>query len=97
MAWETRTRQRYYYRKRREGDRVVSEYVGSGPHADLAADVDALHRRLHRAKDDQWAARRVLDARVDEICDLIHVLADGMLLAANYRTHKGQWRKKRYV
>ncbi len=27
MGWEKRGNKQYYYRKRREGDRVVSEYL----------------------------------------------------------------------
>ena len=30
MAWEERNGKSYYYQKRREGDRVVSEYIGTG-------------------------------------------------------------------
>jgi len=30
MGWEKRGNNLYYYRKKRDGDRIVSEYVGNG-------------------------------------------------------------------
>jgi hypothetical protein len=36
MPWKTRKGSRYYYRSTRDGDRVRTEYVGSGPAAELA-------------------------------------------------------------
>ena len=42
MAWEARGNKSYYYRKRRIGRRVVSEYVGSSETAELIAGMDVL-------------------------------------------------------
>ena len=97
MSWERRAAKRYYYRKYRQGDRVLSEYVGAGQPAELAAALDAAQRQWRQAECDRWASRRALDARIDELCDLTHALACALLLAAGYRTHKGQWRKKRHA
>jgi len=33
MGWEERRGRKYFYRKRRNGGRVVSEYLGAGPDA----------------------------------------------------------------
>jgi len=99
MGWERRGNSRYYYRKRREGDRVVSEYVGSGPLAELASALDDLTREEQSLEREQIQrereAIRAVDMRVEDVCTVIRVLTYGALLAAGYHTHKAQWRKKR--
>ena len=95
MAWEQRANQRYYYRKRRDGPCVVSEYVGTGELAEIAAALDALEREAGQARRRRWAAIRAFDAQVDQACDLVQALARGALLVAGHHLHKGQWRKAR--
>jgi len=95
MAWEQRNSQRYYYRKRRDGRRVVSEYVGSGELAEATAALRALERESRGARRRRWAAICAFDAQVDQACDLVQALAHGALLATGHRLHKGQWRKAR--
>ncbi len=95
MAWEQRNNRRYYYRKRRVGRRVVSEYVGSGELAEMAAALRALERDSRLARRRRWAAIRAFDAQVDRACDLVQALAHGALLVTGHRLHKGQWRKSR--
>ncbi len=95
MAWEQRNNRRYYYRKRRDGSRVVSKYVGSGELAEAAAALCAFEREARRARRRRWAASRALDAPVDQACDLVQALAHGALLATGHHLHKGQWRKAR--
>ena len=95
MAWEQRANKRCYYRKRRDGQCVVSEYIGTGELAEIAAALDALEREAGRARRRQRAAIRAFDAQVDQACDLIQALAHGALLATGHRLHKGQWRKAR--
>ncbi len=91
---------RYYTRSRRVGGRVVREYVGSGPVAQLAARLDAreraereAERRAHRAERDRLEAA---DVAVAELCDLSEALASGaLLLAASTGHDRGEWRKRR--
>ena len=97
MSWERRGNRRYYYRKRREGDRVFSEYVGAGDLAETAATLDALEREFRRAERQRREELRALDAQIDEVCDLIRALTYAALLVSGYHTHKGQWRRKRHV
>jgi hypothetical protein len=96
MGWEQRENKRYYYRKRRQSERVVSEYVGSGALAETAAALDALERELRRVERRRWETIRAFDAQVDQACDLIRALTHGLLLATGHHTHKGQWRKKHH-
>lgn len=99
MGWEDRKDYRYYYRKRRVGDRVVSEYVGTGPLAELVALNDENARLIAEWKrvgiglfrSDYEAAEAAYDAlseAVDERCDLV-------LAALGYRKRKGEWRRCR--
>jgi hypothetical protein len=95
MTWEHRKHSPYYYRKRRCGRKVVSEYVGAGQLAEAASALAAREQQLRCAARQQRAAHRALDAQVDHACDLIHALASAALLLAGHHTHKGQWRQKR--
>ena len=95
MTWQKRGNRRYYYRKRRQGDRVISEYVGAGQLAETEAALDNLERQIRRAQRRRRQEHRALDAQVNQICDLIRILTDSVLLINDYHTHKGQWRKKR--
>jgi len=101
MSWEQRARGgAYYTRSRREGGRVVREYVGCGLAAELvaAADDDA---RLERDADRQARAeRRAADADLDravaEADDAGELMARLALVAAGYsRHHGGEWRRRR--
>jgi len=103
MAWETRNGQRYYYRKRREGGRVVSEYVGAGDLAVAVAyleDASSKQRRalakreaaLFQAERQRW---RGVETLVGELDAAIRTLVREALTAAGYHQHKGQWRKRR--
>ena len=47
MTWENRGNNRYYYRMKRKGDRVVSEYYGNGPFAEMLA-VEDEHERHYQ-------------------------------------------------
>jgi len=101
MAWERRERGGLYYtRSRRESGRVVREYVGTGPVAEIAASSDALEKL--RREEEAAAARSererldALEEPVEELCEAAEVLTSAALLAAGYHRHKrGEWRKRR--
>lgn len=89
----------YYYRKRREGDRVVSEYVGAGSVASLV-EYQEKHDRLRRDAAqlrDKRARARIedLDRQIDELGEAVDLLATADLLAKGYHRHKRQWRRRR--
>ena len=99
MAWERRGNGLYYYRKRRKGKRVVSEYVGAGEHGAAAAARDTL-ARAERERMQQMQIRErerllVLEQAGSEAEEQVRMVTRAWLLAAGYHTHKGQWRRRR--
>ena len=101
MGWEKRERgTRYYTRSRRIGDRVLKEYVGTGPLAELAALQDKAQRLRREEEERAWKREREdlerLDGTAGELCELAELLTRAALLAAGYRQHhRGEWRKPR--
>jgi len=99
MSWETRKgRGRYYTRSRRVGNRIVREYVGCGSAAPIVAELDRQEREKRKRESDRRAAERVLDAAIDaqldQVSELADLLAHGLLLAAGFHNHRGEWRKR---
>jgi hypothetical protein len=97
MGWETRERGgRYYYRKRREGSRVVSEYVGAGVAGRLCSQLDAADRAEAEARRAQSRGEREAEEALDELLDAIgralRTAAACELIAAGCHNHKGEWR-----
>ena len=98
--WETRRGSRYAYRSRREGRRVVKEYLGNGFAAELAVrgdDLDRAERQAERAE--ERAAREPLDAASALLVELgakLDAVVGATLTAAGYHRHKrGEWRRRR--
>ena len=99
MGWEQRKSRFYYYRKRREGGRVVSTYVGTGSFAEACAsrnESERENRRLEREaiRDEHEALDRQAQQVID-VLDQIRALTHTALIASGYHMHKGQWRKRR--
>jgi hypothetical protein len=96
MGWD----RGFYYRVRKVNGRVVREYVGRGPIAELVAQMDALERQQREAERAAWLAKRAeldaLDAGVATLIDLTDLAAAAALRAVGYHNHKGQWRRKRH-
>lgn len=102
MGWETRGGRRYYYRARKVDGRVVKEYLGVGPSAEIAALQDT------RARQDRAAAARVrraeragleaVDGELTDVDDAIEALTRASLILSGYhRHHRDNWRRRRDV
>lgn len=98
MAWEDRPGGRYYYRKKRVGRRVISEYIGAGPLADLVSMQDrhrAAERKEAREEGRPADDNPELDALLAQLAGNVETLTRAYLLATGHHPHKGQWRKTR--
>ena len=98
MAIETRNGRSYYYRKRRIGRRVISEYVSGEPLAGLVAVEDEQERDYRRDRRAKFQAererQRELDAQIDRACATVRAALAAALEVAGFHKHKGQWRKR---
>jgi hypothetical protein len=88
----------YFYRKRWESGRVVSEYLGAGAVAQVLASYDAAERL--EAKRQRAAFRAVAAGAEDRAALLLqaetwlrHMVA-AVLVATGHYQHKRQWRKR---
>lgn len=100
MAWENRGLGRYFYRKKRIGDSVVSEYIGAGHLGELAAEIDAKKRQaaiaVREALREAQARENLTDAQIDELIAAGQDYVQAVLLASGRRLHKrSEWRRKR--
>lgn len=99
MAWEERKGKRYYYHKRREGKRVVNEYVGTGFLAELNSSLtqiekDLVKARRQKVKEEKGMIQEDIQL-LESVQKVISDITTAHLIANGYRTHKGQWRKRR--
>jgi hypothetical protein len=100
MGFEARRNGRsYYYRKKRFGNKVVSQYVGAGEDGVLIAQMETLNRGEADYK--RYCERHVIaemkaeDAKADALGAEVEKLSAAVLNAAGFHCHKGSWRKKR--
>ena len=99
MAWITKSKHQYFYRSRRSGGKVISEYCGAdilGAYAEGLDDRtrDQLYRQRQAERKEQ-AEQDAIDRQVDELGDQVQALVDAVLLATGHHQHKRQWRKQR--
>jgi hypothetical protein len=95
MGLEQRKGNSYYYEKKRVGNRVVSEYVGSGVLALLAqarAEEKAIEREILKHQKDSV---NKLESEIEQVMGWIDSLSSSQLIASGYHQHKGEWRKRR--
>jgi len=99
MAYETRGHKRYYYKKKREGKKVVSIYVGTGPEAEKIAQEDERFREKRKNERQFWQSRIAEIEELDKECESMHKFIGNLINAnfilAGYHKHKGEWRRRR--
>jgi hypothetical protein len=99
MAWETRGNGQYYYRKKRIGNKVYSEYVGAGLLAEASAIIDQRERdnraAARAAELEEQKADLAIDRELNRLGNIIRTINAAALVAGGYHTHKGQWRRQR--
>src|SRR5215467_9268609 len=98
MGWEQRNAQNYYYRKRRVGDKVFSEYVGSGFLGESAAELDEAARQARRQEIEEFRRMksddRARDRHIDDLIASIHIAIGAGLEEIGFHRHKRQWRRR---
>jgi hypothetical protein len=98
MGCEQRKGRTYYYKKKRLGNRVVSEYLGGGTFAILAesrareeATAAAAKRKLIKQKREEIIKTEI---ELDRVLGWIEILSSSELVLYGYHQHKGEWRKR---
>jgi hypothetical protein len=91
---------RYYYRSRREGGHVISEYLGAGAVGAAAARRDEERRAQASAEreGDRVAQEeaRALEAGLRDLARVSdELLAEALTAAGFHRHHRGEWRLRR--
>lgn len=99
MGIETRKGKLYYYKKRREGERVVSEYVGSGEVVQLADRMAALECERKQEQRESLRSQQTsmdrINSMVDSYSEMVDRVVEAHLLALGYHKHNRQWRLRR--
>jgi hypothetical protein len=98
MGWKSIGNGRYYYRARRIGNRVESEYVGSGLYAELRSEADLraqAERKAEQARRRQERAEyNEIERQLDQAEGLTYDLVKAAYLLGGYYQHRRQWRKR---
>jgi hypothetical protein len=99
VGLEQRNGHVYYYKSRRDGEKVRKVYVGAGDFAHVAAQLDEAERLRREEKAAYREAERERLERsaafLQELTEAAEVLTRAHLLASGCHQHKGQWRKQR--
>lgn len=99
MAWEKRRNGSYFYLKRREGDRVVSEYMGTDLLGRLY-EAQIYERRAKKARErirllSVAAELDELEAKLEKLSEAIETCVTAELVAAGCYRHNREWRRRR--
>jgi hypothetical protein len=99
MAWERRGNNFYYYQGVREDRRVRKRYIGRGEVAEVLAHTDETMARDRRARvmgeRAELGEMRSLLESADKMGDVAESLARAEMVAAGYRQHNSEWRRRR--
>lgn len=99
MGWEPRSGRLYFYRKLRVGKRVVSQYWGKGPDAEVVSGTpwrDPLGRTIARENEQaEQMELEALESRVAALHDRVALLLELTMRTSGFREHRGQWRRTR--
>jgi hypothetical protein len=96
VAWKNG----YYYRNKRIGGKVVTEYIGNDLYAHLAQLQDDEKRQEAQAQRQEWQAtvdaEQALDTMLDEVTALVNAYAGAVMLVNGYHVSANRvWRKRR--
>ena len=100
VPWKRIKGRRYFYHSRREGCRVVQDYVGRGAAAERVANLisEECRKRTHARKKRQETQRPYadMDRAVERACGAVQGALTGTLEAAGFHQHhRGEWRRRR--
>jgi hypothetical protein len=89
----------YYYKKRRVGSKVISEYQGGGEIVPILQYIEARERAEKEAERERQRIERMsmveIDKQIDDFCRMVDTLMAAELLSLGYHQHKRQWRRRR--
>ena len=99
MGWENRGGGQYYYRKRRQGKQVVSEYVGGGLAGELSSTYDNIDRWENFQKREELRRYKETAAQLDrdirKASEYTQAFTRAILLLSGYHAPRRQWRRIR--
>lgn len=100
MPWETRHGScRYFYVLTRRNSRTARRYVGKGPTARIAEELEERIRRERQRAKDAWAAeRRQIEAADQQLHTFrkgVQAFVETTLVVAGFHQHRGDWRQRR--
>jgi hypothetical protein len=100
MVWKkSKSGHWYLYKNRRRGNRVITQYIGTGAVAELAVRREALRRAERHAEMCAWREEQrdcaELDESITNMCAAIERLLMAELLLAGFHCHEWAWRKRR--
>jgi hypothetical protein len=89
----------YYYKKKRVGSKVVSEYQGGGELVHIIQHIEARERAEKEAERERQRIERMsmaeIDKQIDDFSKMVDTLMEAELIAKGFHQHKRQWRRRR--